>query len=153
MKRIFVVAAILSLFLFSCSREPGVPEPTGPFAHLNLYLFSAPWCHSCNEELPQVDNTYKTFDHSKLKVLVYVVNGKTPSSPPTPEILAWYKSFLGVDLDMEMDPHYKIYRKYFEGGLVLPTGVVLTDDGQLVHRFYPPYEVSYLFQSIQSKLK
>lgn len=123
------------LFLLpSCGLGPEGGEK-GVAAPATLYLFSAPWCEPCTEELRALDTMVRSdlseAARSRLTVQVFVISASLPSKPPTEQVVADYQAKLGISFPMKGDPwKYTTYRQYYpDGGGAVP-GAVLLRPGQ-----------------------
>jgi len=149
-----IVLLLLSLFLIAQCAEPESqsppvePPPQGPVdpgnssgEKLTLYLFSAPWCESCNQELPEVNRILRGQIRSvldRLSVQVHVVSGKTPAQPATQKVADEYKASLGFSYDFIADRFCKFYRKFYDAAnCEIPAAVVTRQNGDVLRAFTP----------------
>ena len=105
--------------------EPGPMPPSPGRPVVTVKVFGAPWCSPCKAALPEVDRKIKASSKRDfIKLVVYVITGVTPSSPPSDDITRRYVQHLGLNALPVSDYRWAEYRRYFGGAPTIPAGVV-----------------------------
>lgn len=105
---------------------------------VELYVFSAPWCTPCKEELVELQ---KWHDNSNLKdrvdPTVYVISGNPPTVPANESIANEFVKSLGVTFKARPDRHARFYRTLYSSGTQIPA-ITIADEAGKALKIYQP---------------
>ncbi len=145
---LFLVVGALTLG--SCGKGPRVNLP--PLLNgktVTLAVFGAEWCGTCKADLPilqkKLNEALGPEAISRVKLVLQVPTGKTPSLPPSQEGADGYLNFLHLNGKATPDgdpnkrpPRWPLFSQYFPGvPKALPAAVILFEDGTVSKKFAP----------------
>jgi hypothetical protein len=135
--------------------NPRDPIVTGGRA--TLYLFSAPWCAECNNELRTLPALlHQMEERDRVHVKLFVVTGPNKEKP-TEQMAKAYAESLGISLETVPDEwRWKTYRSLIKHTWNLPAAVILDEEATRALKILvgpPKYSPQDVIDSIREILK
>lgn len=126
------------LFLFGCERAHQPSQPQSGFAI--VYLFAAGWCLPCKEELREIRDWWWLLPkerRDRTQISVYLIAGETPTSKLDQAYADQFGRSLNLSFIMRPDKYARLYKHFYEQGVLVPATVILNKEGIVTKIFSP----------------
>lgn len=133
----YILLALLvvgAFSLFACGKQTDVPISPKNNEPVTVYVWIAPWCSTCKNVAPLIDQA--AFDKRSVTLKYLVPTGELAPNQPNADTTAQYAKSLGLKAMAQNDEwRWTEYRKFFSSGTLLPAVVVLDQDGKVLHSY------------------